>query len=603
VSRILNFNSVKRGVVAVRRRLVRGRMGNRSASSLSRVIQELEALNRSTERDFLAVGDKLMEFRSSARQIAADMATVAELISGEHGRNASHALTRLWEHSKEIDAGIEQSGRALAGMHDLSTRLGKAFSGLTNMVAVFRSLCTLTQIETARLGGVGADLGHLAAEIRPLSEGIQSSGEGVLEASYRLNQAVRSAMRKGSELRDTQLKEMPTLIAGVIDSLQAFEQRQQLALQASGRQAAEYTAVCEAIDDLVASIQFHDITRQQVEHVVGALRRLHSLWTNRPENEDSSALDTGAILTLQSCQLAEASRLFVQSIERIECALESIAERLQNASEAVRELTGISGDDQGSFFLKMETQFSAVLKMLGTCTATQAEMDSTVAGLAETIGDMRDSVAQIRGTEIQIQRISTNATIRATHLGATGIALNKIAEVMQRLALESNTSTEDAAAALDAMSNASGTPGEAVTHTTTDQVADQMQRALAGLHSSGESSASRVEHVAQLGARLAQDIGTLRGGVSAGQMFAEVAARVRGELEEITAQGAAAYLQDGRVADQQQLEQLATTYTMQRQRDVHESVVGAAATPMTAAPTATKVAAGGSDLGDNVDLF
>ena len=539
-----------------------------------------------------------MEFHSSARQIASDMAAVAELISGEGGRTASEALTRLLQHSQDIDARIEQSGQVLASVRDLSRRLWKAFSGLTNMVAVFRSLCTLTQIETARLGGAGADLGHLAAEIRPLSESIQSSGEGVLEASRRLDQAVRSAIRNGSQLRNTLLQEMPTLIAGVSDSLQAFEQRRQLALEASGRQAAEYTAVSEAIDDLVGSIQFHDITRQQVEHVVEALRSLRSRGTDRPGKEAPSPHETHAIVTLQSLQLAEASRLFTQSIDRIERDLEGIAGRLQNVSEDVRGLIGVSGDAPGSFFLKMETQLSSVLKLLGTCTTAQAEMDSTVAGLAGTIEGMRKSVAEIRGTEIQIQRISINATIRASHIGVRGTALNKIAEVMQRLALESNINTEEAAAALDAMRDAYGrVSSSAGSQAGASPVAEEMQRALAGLHSSGEQSMSRVENMVQLGARLAQDIGTLHGGVSAGRMFAEVVGRVRGELEKIAGQAAEASPRDAGAA-RQQLEQLATTYTMQGQRDVHESVVG------TIAPAAIEAATnGGSDLGENVDLF
>ena len=607
MSRIVSLNSFKQGIAAVRRSWDGERTATRSASRLQRVIQELETLNRSTERDFLAVGDKLMALRSSARQIGSDMAAVAELISGEGGRTASEALTRLLGRSQEIDAGIERSGQVLATVRDLSSRLWKAFAGLTNMVAVFRTLCTLTQIETARLGGAGADLGHLAAEIRPLSESIQSSGEGVLEASRRLDQAVRTAIRNGSQLRNTQLKEMPALIAGVSDSLQAFEQRRQLAIQASGRRAAEYSAVSEAIDDLVGSIQFHDITRQQVEHVVEALRSLRSPGTNRARKETVSPLETRTVLTLQSSQLAEASRLFSESTDRIERDLKGIAGRLQNASESVRALTGDSGNAQGSFFQKMETQLSTVLKTLGTCTTSQAEMDTTIAGLAGTIEGMRTSVAEIRGTEIQIQRISTNATIRATHIGVSGTALNKIAEVMQRLALESNTNTEDAAAALNAMRDAyirvSGTSGpQAGAQTGADPVAEEMQHALAGLHSSGEQSVSLVENIAHLGARLAQDIGTLHGGVSAGRMFAEVVGRVRGELEEIAGQAAEGSPRDADAA-RQQLEQLAKTYTMQGQRDVHEYVLGTAAMPLTAATGAIKTATAGSDLGDNVDLF
>jgi hypothetical protein len=398
VSGIANLNSVRQGLLAMRRRLGRSRAPNGSASTFGRIIGELETLNRSTERDFLAVGDKLMEFRMSARQIASDMATVSGLVAGEQGSSASHALTRMLEYSKEIDVRIEASGRALASVSECSKRLGKAFSGLPNMVAVFRSLCTLTQIETARLGATGADLGHLAAEIRPLSESIQSSGEGVVEASRRLDRAVQSAIRSGSQVRATLLQEMAVLIPGVLGGMQSFEERRRLALESSHRQAAEYAAVGHAIDDLVSSIQFHDITRQQVEHVLEALREIGSHSPDTSAGTHHSPFDLRAVLTLQSSQLAEAARLFGQTIERIDQALENIAGRLHNASESVGELLGGLGQGQESFFSNMEAQFSGILQMLGTCTAAQAEIESTVTGLEENIGGMRASVAEIRGT-------------------------------------------------------------------------------------------------------------------------------------------------------------------------------------------------------------
>jgi hypothetical protein len=180
-----------------------------------------------------------------------------------------------------------------------------------------------------------------------------------------------------------QLQEMPALISNVIESLRLFEERRQLAMESSRRQAAQYAAVSQAIDDLVGSIQFHDITRQQVEHVVQALRHLRNSWRSGHGVEGSSSLDTRSILTLQSSQLAEAARTFASSIERMQGDLENIGARVENASEAVQALMGFSGSDQDSFFAKMEGQFAAILKMLGTCSAAQAEMDSTAPGLEE----------------------------------------------------------------------------------------------------------------------------------------------------------------------------------------------------------------------------
>jgi hypothetical protein len=602
MTRILNLRRVG-AIFDVRSRWSRSHEAKESAGTIGEIVQELETLNRSTERDFLAVGDKLVEFRTSARQISSDMAAIAELIAGEQGRIASDALQQLLEHSRALDARIHESGQAFTAVRELSNRLRKAFSGLTHMVAVFRSLCTLTQIETARLGGAGADLGHLAAEIRPLSESIQTSGEAVVASSNRLDQAVQQAVRSGSELRRTHLKEMPVLIANVMSSLQAFEERRRLALESSNRQAAEYTAVSEAVDDLVGSIQFHDITRQQVEHALEALRQFRSRLTGGRAGH--SALEKRTILALQASQLAEAARLFAESIERMDQDLVSIAGRLRNASEGVRELTGVSNDGGESFFQKMEMQFGAIVKMLGTCTAAQGDIGSTAGSLAETIAGMRTSVTDIRGTEIQIQRISTNATIRATHIGASGIALNKIAEVMQRLAMDSNASTDEAAATLEAMSEVSGriappVPGAGKDASITPDAA-AMQLALAGLHASSDSSAARVDHVAKMGGQLAGEIATLRERLAAGRMFAEVIGRARTRLETMGAQAAAASSEDTTVAGLQQLEQLAKTYTMQRQREVHESVLGNLATPLHRPEP--KAAPRDGDLGDNVDLF
>ncbi len=599
MNRITSLSSIKRSLAALWRRFERDSTASEWRRGVDQVVTDLENLNRSTERDFLAVGEKLMEFRSMARQIESDMAGMTELISGEHGRNASYALARMLEYCNEIEANIEQSGQALEQVRELSRRVRLAFAGLRNTVSIFRTLCTLTQIETSRLGNTGADFGNLTAEVGPLSESIQSSGTAVLDASDQLDQGVQSASKSGADLRATQLKELPVLIAGVMNSLKLFEDRRQCAAESATRQAAQYAAVCEAIDDLVRSVQFHDITRQQIEHVVEALRQVRS------GNVESLGSDARTILTLQSSQLSEAARVLGSSIERIERDLESIAARVQDMAEGSKALMGISGDDQESFFLQMEGQFTAILKTLSICTTAQAEMKSTAARLEETIGRMRNSVGEIRGIEIRIQRISTNATIRSAHIGAAGVALTVVAEVMQRLALDSNTNTEGVAGTVDAMSDAArhvqGASGHTASGASTDEVIGNMRRMIVELHSSRECSFSRVNQIAALGTRLAEDIGAVRSGFQAGTLFAEVVQHACNELQRIGAQVGASDI--ATVSQTQQLENLAKHYTMQREREVHESVARGSVIAA-AAPAELPVAAvpdGG--LGANVELF
>jgi hypothetical protein len=215
-------------------------------TAVDRIITDLEELNGSTERDFLAVGEKLMTFRATARQVASDMAGLTELISGEHGRRASRALSEILEQTKEIDGRIERSGQAFEVVRELSGRIRLAFGGLRNTVSVFRTLCTLARIETSRLRSTGVGLADLAAEIMPLSESIQASGEGILQAASRLIEAVQSTIQNGSDLRLRQLRELPTLVSGITGSLQSWEERQRRAAESSVRHAAQYAALCEA---------------------------------------------------------------------------------------------------------------------------------------------------------------------------------------------------------------------------------------------------------------------------------------------------------------------------------------------------------------------
>lgn len=270
------LNSAGREFLRLWRRPADAGTGTARAAAIDRVIADLEKLNESTERDFLAVGEKLIRFRSTARQISSDMSALTELISGEQGRRAAEALGDVLVHSTAMETRLSNSSQALNGIGALSKRIRLGFSKLRETVSVFSVLCTVTRIETSRLGSAGAEFGDLADEVKPLAEKIQSGGERVLEASAQLDRNLQSAIESAAAVSAKQLRDLPVLIAAVMDELELFQERQQGAQDVSRQQSAEYAEVCRAIEELVESIQFHDITRQQVEHVAQALRQVRA---------------------------------------------------------------------------------------------------------------------------------------------------------------------------------------------------------------------------------------------------------------------------------------------------------------------------------------
>ena len=365
-------------------------------------------------------------------------------------------------------------------------------------------------------------------------------------------------IQRAADLRGRQLKDLPELVTGVTSCLAAFAERRERAREALAEQSSRSEALSGALNDLVGSVQFHDITRQQVEHVVEALRQVSPGQRRGPVPPEARA-----VIAMQSSQLAGAAGLFASSVQRTGQDLQNIALRVGDMAEASRALMGISASEQDGFFLDMETRFTAILELLATCTSAQQEMERTVGFLEETINGMLDSVAEIRSIEIRIQRIALNAVIRAVHLGRAGDGLNVIAEIMGRLAMDSNGSTEEAGAALEAMRDSAQLVRQGSGLAPATKVIDEMRHAILALHSSGESSFSQVLGIADLGSELVKDIVAVRGDFTAGELFAQVVGKARVELDEIAGQvvpGAGGAL-----------EQLSGRYTMQMERDVHAS--------------------------------
>ena len=545
---------------------------------LEGVVADLRNLNRTTERDFLTVGEKLMEFHSSARRISSDMTVLTGLIAGEQGRDAATALDRVLSHSIAIQARTRDRGQILETVRDRAARLRHAFTGLPNTVSTFRTLCTLTRIETARLGSASAEFTDLAEEVRPLSESIQSSGAAMLDSAAALDRGVAAALRSANGLQTRQLRELPLLMETVTGSLKVFAGKQQKAAEASAVQAAQYDGLCAAVDGLVRSIQFHDITRQQIEHVVEALERIPS----------GEAPCKRSLLTLQSSQLRSAAGVFASAVQGITRDLEEVAARLRGMADSSRSLLDGGEHEHDSFFLRMEGSFAGILRALAACTEADAEMQATAEAVETMVQGMRESVAQIRSVEIRIQRIALNAAIRASHIGADGDPLSVIAGVLQQMVSASSGNTEEAAGALDAISEAVRRLSTApAASNTVSESSEQMRHAILEMHSAGELSYTRVNQIAALGASLAAGISELSEGFSAGTLVAEVLARCCAELERVAAE-----LPVADAGAPSNLDQLAEGYTMQTEREVHRMALHGEPAPQSE-----------EALGDNVELF
>jgi hypothetical protein len=93
------------------------------ASTLREVIAGFERLNRDTERAFLITGGRLSAFLGTVTLMSSGLQSVAELISGERGREAAQALNSVLDLSKGMSARAGEQNGLLVRMREEGKRI------------------------------------------------------------------------------------------------------------------------------------------------------------------------------------------------------------------------------------------------------------------------------------------------------------------------------------------------------------------------------------------------------------------------------------------------------------------------------------------------
>lgn len=575
---------------------------NHGVAALEAVIADLAGLNRKTEGHFLSVAGRLTELLTAATRISTEVEAVVELVSGNQSNGAANSLTGALAGSREMQQQAQAANTELAELHRAAGRLGSAFTGLARAESSFGMLATLTRVETARLGGAGSEFGNLADDVKALAGKIQARVETAVEAAGELGKSIAGTLASLAEAGDRNAQDLPTVIGDITNTLDSIGSGQQRAHEASQRLHCQYAEVSQSVRELVVSIQFQDITRQQVEHVIEALQQLCSQARAGGSRNPGLPARAGAILQLQSAQLAHAGGAFARSVAQIQSNLGRIAGQVEQMSEQTQALAGSFENEQASYFVDVEHGCSAILGGIRICSQARTRIESAAGALSETIGQVRAIVEDLQGIDIQMQRLSLNAIIRAVHIGDAGSALGVVAGAMQRLAGDSSARSGEAVALIEAMHAGAarltaGSRQDAATQQ--DLFLEQMRVAIETLHSASERSFARIQTVQELGSRLCQDLVTTRENFTPGELFREAVERARIALAEAAADLDATAANDGELRTD--LDDLGARYTMKAERDVHQAASEAGASeqaPALAGPEAPE-----DDMGGTVEFF
>lgn len=584
-------------------------------------IDTLYVLAGTTEDEFLQIGSQLQQFHARSTEISCMANQLVETVSGELSQTVIRRLRQIISEMEIYLAGVRaQSNESCTTLEQILTllnRVSQPLEGFNKMYKTLRMLSISTKIESARIGEKGTDFLTLAMDVEKLSHQVNSKSGNIMLHRQTLSGGITENLqivRASETSQDAEVGGILKSISGSVESLVSIGER---CNRFGALVSSVSSEVSGNIGEVVSSMQAHDITRQQIEHIVEALERLASNLEpaeplqNDPQQQRRLVIEAGDVCELQAAQLRHAAAELHGAVISIVENLRDIALKQQQMAEQTLNLAGVDNSSGSSFVEEISRGLVTVTGVLAKCSETDRELSGIMQKVAQTIGEIAIFVTDIEEIGSEIDLIALNSQIKAAHTGVEGAALGVLAEAIKRLSLDAVVQTGAVSQTLlevndvtghllqDAGSEGKETSGLIATmETDVEDVMGTLER----------MNASMFELLSALGEKvrsLTDDIEQITGSINVHEKMAAMAESVFSSLEIIVA--GAREIEPASTEFKENLRHMEERYTMASERHIHEAIARKRSgmkpesmLPVTEVPVPAN---DDSEFGDNVDLF
>ena len=581
---------------------------------LGRVLAGVEAV---TEQSFLELGNSIQKFHGRARNISRSTGEVLELLNGEGGEQALQRLQILVERCNMwLNATDEKSSEISMLLEKILNQVNELelpVSSLKKVVKTLHPLRVSTRIEAAK--GYASGTSVLAKALDDLGVMVQEKVSEISQLTVSLipviNRSIsmEKAAQSGSiRVASSEVDKVRRVLATLLDTFLETGHW-------TGRLKDSSDGVTRSFSEIVAALQFQDITRQRLEHVQKALNNLgqHLKKFSRRQdfsNDAEAERLFGSICRLQYDQLDLASVEFVDAADNLAINLDDMSNNVVAMASDTRSLLQVSDDASGNrYTIVLSALQSIALHLEKTWTIHQ----STASNLAEVNDGVQKVsllVEEIEFVSEEMQLLAINAAISAAHAQRQGAGLDVIAKNIKDVAEEASryalalaqqcASITEHARSLQAIEedNQSGIGG-------VKDLIEQAQESMTDLDSSYTKLVKLAEKVDRDACDLSHDMARIISTLNISHQFREKLSPVLKRFKELSFSSEEGLSAKENTSLEILFNELELCYTMASERQIHQSLVNSR--EQLAGELAQEedewAACRHHDLGDNVDLF
>ncbi len=452
----------------------------KTVSDISDLKGPLKQVAGESEPMFISLGNELQNIYSDADGLTNLTRETARLIDGNSNDNiltnigdfSKHSLEELnlcREDVKNILPNIEICLDNLKRLDSMCPII-KTIAKKLNIVALHISM------ESSRTRECEDMFNFFVLEIRDLASKVQGISTRIREDSERAKTGQISDFENLASQEDMLSSLADNARQKVGNNVIIIEDLIRIALEVMSRAETHSKKISSLVGDIVMAIQFQDIIRQQIEHVLETLDEIDTFFRDDEENHDETGEQhknalwkAYMVLRIQADQLAQVINEINEARNNIKDSFMQIGNEVHELVSDVRELNMGNGSSRG------ENPFTLLisgLKQLNEIIVKGKEMaesiESNLKESAESASSLADHLAQMEDISMDLHIKAVNALIMSKRLGTEGKTLSVLAEDVTEVSLNSNTFVLDVVEILKSIRELATT----ISHDSSDESSD-----------------------------------------------------------------------------------------------------------------------------------
>jgi hypothetical protein len=402
----------------------------------------------------------------------------------------------------------------------LLRQLSRVAGGQEAIALETKALSVLTNVEAARLGSVGAGFQFLARELADFSKALSEDTQKL--ASY--TQSRRNAIEEVRGILSAELPGMREKLARVeadLDrDLTLLDSRltQLSSTPARFRLGVEHTS--QQIAGVVAAVQAHDITRQQIEHVMEALDLIVRM-KNDQAMENGGTADNGgnaaSAADREAPQIHAGLTIQIYQLKNVKETVEGWTSQIRLCIGGILEVSASEVAGIAPLVLEQGREVSshlAHIELLEQQSETYgAKIQHAVGGLSNLIRLVDEHSQKSKVARDRLRMLSFNSIIEAHRLGERAGAILAIAKSIKEISAGWSELADQSAHVMLEIQNLATKTGEvmeAFSEASTDRLHEAQAQTVISLGNLRDAAAFASQQAQQM--KVATDKIQMKGG-------------------------------------------------------------------------------------------